>query len=102
MEQTVWPWSFLLHCPFLSSFQAWGRAWIRSVWDCVQGGVAVLHWRGGSGSEDPERRIKGGGQDQVPPGGGHHGTVQSSQRGQDVRSGHHRRTSEFESLVVEK
>ena len=40
--------------------------------------------RGGGGSEDSQGRVRGGGQGQVPPGGSHHGTVQTPQCGGDV------------------
>ena len=40
------------------------------------------------GSEDSQGRVRGGGQGQVPPGGSHHGTVQTPQCGGDVWNGH--------------
>ena len=45
--------------------------------------------------QDSQGRVRGGGQGQVPPGGSHHGTVQTPECGHFVWSGVKRRTSEL-------
>ncbi len=48
-----------------------------------------------AGCKDAQTRRSLRRQNQVPPGGGHHGPVPASQRGQAVRSGHCGGTSEW-------
>ena len=69
------------------TIQPWQSLWIWAIWYRVQGSVGITKWRGGCCSEDSQGRFRGGGQGQVPPGGSHHGTVQTPG---DVWSGHSR------------
>ena len=79
--------------------QTGGVPWQWSVWDseswCVE-----LHplqqqpWSGGS-REVSGGRVNRGGKGEVPAGGSHHGTVQTSQHHQDSWDRHHLRPCEI-------
>ncbi len=70
--------------------------WIWSVWTGAHGGVGLSRgYHPAHSCQDTQHQCGGGAKSQVPPGGGHHGPVQTPQRGQTVRSGHCGGTSEW-------
>ena len=73
---------------FIHCLQVNRAPWFWPVWYSQQGDMAVSSWCSGSGSEDSAVQRLTRRQSEVPAGGSHQWTVQTSQRCEAPRSGH--------------